>query len=961
MKFCNENICLRVGPLTVFLIITLLFWAQPSWSSLLMGVTSDSHLNVDEVQTSKIAQRLSKELATDVKIKTFSNLAILSKWISPFSMVDLALVTEVQAAILVNEIFVVGTIDPDGTVLLIARAGTSVSLVRQLNDIVRKPGFPLWPNTVKTQLPPFPSLTNTSTVQLETNDTPKIQPPDEKLSFSPPLPSRNTENLQSEMDTFEQIVLSVSLNQEVKGDHFFLLKGDKDVFVKPELLNTFGLNLRENWRPQDIDGQDYLLLQDMSPEIQFDLEKTQAKITIIAQANLFEPQHVDFSSYQRKVVGSRPEETSLIFNYRLSATASNDSTFDTFNAPMQLSAGKGPLYGLVSVAYNKENGESIDSSRQGTSLIYDRTDRRDRFVVGDFTAVNGLLGGSDVLGGISLSSAFEMDPYFKRFPRPEFFGAIGTPAQVDIYVNDTKVKSESLRPGEFSLSNIPSNNGYGEMKVVTKDAFGQETESLQSFYVSPNLLSPGLHEYSYNLGWHRNEPVEEVFSYEDLSFLGSHRLGLTPYLTGGLRIETREDLLNLALTSQILLSDYGELELIGATSSINSQIDEAVAVAYQFSSRKFHFRAFAKHQGKHYENLSLVLDNNRLRNEISLSTGVPLGKWGSVNYLYGRRDYYQKADTTTNTVFYSKRLSKEFNLNCWARNEHSKGAFNVDSSSETEVFVGLTWFFDYDTFARYEYNDKENRRENSLYVEKTPPVGNGLSYNLRASRLDNGVNENHFSGRASYRAPYGVYDVRHHRIGDQEGSILSTAGAMSAIDKNIYFSKPINDSMAVVRVGNLPNVGVNVNNQEYGKTNKKGFAVVPSLNAYRDNHISINDADIPVNYRLDELDKYVSPYPHSGATVNFSALRLQGFTGKIFINENKERRPAVYASLKLIKGETIIESVVGKGGEFYMENLSQGQTQASLWLDGKVCDFIMAVPSSKEMMVDMGEIDCVIH
>ncbi len=50
-------------------------------------------------------------------------------------------------------------------------------------------------------------------------------------------------------------------------------------------------------------------------------------------------------------------------------------------------------------------------------------------------------------------------------------------------------------------------------------------------------------------------------------------------------------------------------------------------------------------------------------------------------------------------------------------------------------------------------------------------------------------------------------------------------------------------------------------NQLVGVTDKKEEVIVPNLVSYLDNRLSIEDKDIPVNYDISEIVKYVStPY-----------------------------------------------------------------------------------------------------
>ena len=56
--------------------------------------------------------------------------------------------------------------------------------------------------------------------------------------------------------------------------------------------------------------------------------------------------------------------------------------------------------------------------------------------------------------------------------------------------------------------------------------------------------------------------------------------------------------------------------------------------------------------------------------------------------------------------------------------------------------------------------------------------------------------------------------------------------------------------------------------------------------------------------------------------------------------------------------DQVIEAVIGKEGEFYLENLPSGRFPARLFLKEKECKFELTIPKSDEMLVEMGEVTC---
>jgi outer membrane usher protein len=235
-----------------------------------------------------------------------------------------------------------------------------------------------------------------------------------------------------------------------------------------------------------------------------------------------------------------------------------------------------------------------------------------------------------------------------------------------------------------------------------------------------------------------------------------------------------------------------------------------------------------------------------------------------------------------------------------------------------------------------------------------------LSYRLLAERTKDFERNTEFDGNANvqYSGSYGAYAADYRRFGGIDSYSLNMAGGIAFIDSSVYFTRPITDSFALVKVGDVRDVKVYNTNQEAGVTGGNGAVLVPNLISYQENYISIDDKDIPVNYSIAEVSKTVTPLNRSGVVVRFDAAKLQGFAGTVFLRKGGVKVPAEYATMEVnVQGRTV-ESVVGKGGEFYMENLPPGRFPVKIFLDKKECGFNIDVPKSNNTMVDMGEVTC---
>jgi outer membrane usher protein len=53
-----------------------------------------------------------------------------------------------------------------------------------------------------------------------------------------------------------------------------------------------------------------------------------------------------------------------------------------------------------------------------------------------------------------------------------------------------------------------------------------------------------------------------------------------------------------------------------------------------------------------------------------------------------------------------------------------------------------------------------------------------------------------------------------------------------------------------------------------------------------------------------------------------------------------------------------MEGLIGRDGEFYVENISPGTYPATISYRGEECNFDLVVPASDQMFIDVGEVTC---
>jgi outer membrane usher protein len=733
----------------------------------------------------------------------------------------------------------------------------------------------------------------------------------------------------------QRALLSLSVNNALHGETSVVLRG-KDVMVRVDDLKNAGLRGFVGTR-MTIKGQGMVSLASLAPAITFEFDDRELTLKLVATTALLAPSELSFGTGRPADLEFR-RDTSGFVNY--SMTLSNFTTWGGF-----FEGGFSYKGGLL---YSGLSATATSVTRGLSNYTYDdRTDLR-RYVVGDTFVSTGILGGTALLGGLSIAKNFSIDPYFIRFPTQDVAGVLTTPSTVGVYRNGLLIKQEELPPGSFNLNNIPSIIGQGNTQVVIRDALGNVREINTPYYVGAQLLQKGLSEYDYGIGFQRND-LTTSFEYGAPSASASHRYGLTDWLTIGGRLEATRDLFS-AGPSLSLGTLAGQFDCALALSRDGSADGAAASVGYQYLSQKFGGSASMQWMSPQYANLGLKssLDRAIVQGQASLTKYLGYSITVGVQYSYQRYEIRptQHAISFTET----SRLSRRLNLMVTVTRALPENM----TPATNDVFVGLTYFFGHDTVGSISGDDSTGK-SGTVALQKSLPLGNGYGFLLQA-REGYQEQENAFF---QYQNDYGRYEADYTHTPGQNATQLSIAGGLVAIGDRVIPTRPVQDGYALVRVPGLENIPAEWSNQLVGFTNKNGDVLIPNLLPYYGNQVSIADTSVPIDYALD-TDRRVIAVPYrGGALVTFPVHRIQQITGTLRIQMAGQTIIPGLGEITVDSDGHAFSSPIGEKGEFYFDSLPAGKYPASVDFSSGTCRFEIEIPKSDKSIVKLGQQTCV--
>jgi len=759
--------------------------------------------------------------------------------------------------------------------------------------------------------------------------------------------------------------VNIILNGGNQGDHIVVLTPDRDILVPRQALGEMGF--KDPPAGVDFEGEPHVSLGALAPQVQYELDEQTGTLKITADPTLLRESVIDLAGGAGKAT-VLSDNNSAYLNYSIDYLLDDEGEFVSITVPYEIALRLGGTLAFSSFSYGRTRTEE-NSVRLLSNLTWDFQEVTLRVVAGDFSASTGRLGSGGLFGGLSLFTNFELTPRLIRHPVLSLSGVLETPSLVEVFVDGNRISSQRLPPGEFELLNIPGAIGSGDAELVITDAFGREERIQVPFFISTRLLQPGLQEYSYSLGARREAFGVENAEYGEPALLGFHRAGLSDYLTGGLRGEVDERVVNGGVEATFALGGAGDVNLGFAFSREKANVEgipdftgQGGFLSYGFSLWFFNISLSGQALTREYATLSLRAEADKSKRLRSASLGINLGLLGSLSGNVTRDESFISGETITSSLRYSTRVFRVITLS--VSSTRTQTILANEETGDTVFFVSLSAPLGGGHSASLTHSEQDDGlATDSVAIQKFAPAGTGFGYRFSGQREETLEGEPIRSGSAflQYRGPYGEYSVTHNRIGKLDSSNLNTAGSISLVGGSLNLSRPIFDSFAVVRVGEVEDVRVSANNQVVGTTDSDGEVLVPRLVSYSEQKISVKDTDFPIDYDIKETRKSVAIPFRSGALVEFDAKKLQAFFGTLFYRVKGENVAAEFAGLELDVGGKPTQSIVGEDGEFYLENIPAGSYPARLFDQKRECRFEFVIPETEEPFVEMGEVVCEIN
>jgi len=771
----------------------------------------------------------------------------------------------------------------------------------------------------------------------------------------------------------EPAILELVLNDAPRGSYFVDIDARGDISLSAEDYSALGLP-EPTLPPTTLDGKPYHVIT-RAPDIQAEFDETTLTLSLTVAAQLLPRTRINLG---RKVQTDvyLPEEKSLFVNYGLSLFGDHNETLRRSDLSHEVGWRTGKGLFLTDGFYTNATDRS-EYVRLSTSYIRDDRKAMERFTVGDLVAAGDPSGSKVQIGGIGFAKNFDLDPYVITFPGLHLEGVADSPSEVDILIDGYLVRQELIAPGPFEIENLSHYEGTGEVEIVLRDALGHETRVLHPFYLSDVLLQKGRHDYRYQAGALREDFGSESFKYGDFVFSGIHRYGVSDTLTSSLALEGHQDFVTVLPRVTWKKTRYGLFNLVlGGSVGDSSRSGYVAGGEHFYRSRMFNSSLSLYAFSPQFSRLDSLSNADMPTLQAKIRFGYTHPNIGSLSTNFVFESFEAEDDRQTTTVNYHRRLSNHISMYLSLRDERQQ-------HNETVILVGLNFIpgRDLRTTARTELRD--DSQQYSVSLQKDAPTGTGYGYHvdLEAIQQDT-VDSITLSPGGEYRHRLATVRAKSNLSWiDNEfrpDYRLTLAGSISSIGGRTYFSRPIQDSFALVDVAGLENIRIMKNSEVIATTDTRGQALLPELTSFYQNQITLEDRDVPIEYSLPAIQKFISPPLRGGGCIFFPATRIQALTGKFRVRLGNELVPYEYRSVQVSSESGQWSTQTGHDGEFYIDprdgvithGLRLGCSPSAqksadghhkmliLVYDWQGKDYAqeLAIPASKELFIDLGEV-----
>jgi outer membrane usher protein len=742
----------------------------------------------------------------------------------------------------------------------------------------------------------------------------------------------------------ELALLTIQLNGTPRAGFAYVIRDARDgLLVDRTTLDRLTIPYNAALS-RDIDGRSYIPLSKVDG-VSFSISDTEQQLHLQTDPRVLAASTVPFQTYSTPAPQT-PAWGGFV-NYGLFANTTvgrNGSGFSSDDLSGAVTASVfGPYgIGIASALANPASDSSSDLILLDANWRWDDIARMRSLVIGDAISAPGWWGRPVRFGGLQYSTNFALQPGFISYPLMAVSGLATVPSAADIYINNVRVGEQSVPAGPFTLTNIPTMTGAGQLQLVVRDALGREQVISQPYYVANQLLRAGVTEFSLNAGAERFNYGLKNLDYEGGFASAWWRQGLSDQLTAELRAEADDNVTGAGAGVGYLLGNVGVISAGVAVSQTDRGSGQRTLLGFDRETPVFSFGARGTWASRNYEEIGD--EGPQVERASVVVARANAGAAGSVALSWTSQRYRNAQPLDIYNATYSVQLGRTAFV--------TFSASRISNTSEqTQLLAILTIPLGNLTSFTASVQSIRNRDSGGstlgeALVQRSLPVGQGYGYYLRANTADQGT------AGVQYSGPIGRYTLEGYSGPDRQSLRAAATGGIAWIGDSAILAPPIEQSFALVRVGELDGVRILQENQDVGRTRngRLMLAEISPLNAVK---IAVDPLTVSIDTAIDETVKTVVTLPRTGVLIDFEPRRERNALVRLTLPTGA---PVPTGATVRIEGRDEVFPV-GFGGEAYLTRLADQQSLLIL-VNGRTCRATLGLDPRGPALADIGPLMC---
>jgi outer membrane usher protein len=738
----------------------------------------------------------------------------------------------------------------------------------------------------------------------------------------------------------ELAVLAVVLNGQLKEGVAYVVRDRRDgLMVDQATLQRLNLPHAQG-RLRAFEGRLYVPLSSIQGLVWNVLEDRQ-QLDIRIDPALFPAWSTQLAPAER-ILPSTPDWGGY-FNYGVFASRTSGQGMDpvagAFTTSLFGPAGVGTLSAIV----NPQGIGAQDLVVLDANWRWDDVQKMTTTVVGDSISAPGWWGRPIRFGGIQYASNFALQPSFVSTPLLAVSGIAGLPSTTEILANNVRVGTQDVPAGPFTISNIPTVTGAGELQLVVRDAFGQQRLISQPYYVASQMLRPGVAQFSYSAGAERFDYGLRNFDYRSGYATAWYRLGVDETTTGEMRAEVDSAGATAGFGADYLIGQLGVLSTGFALSHANAGDGYRMLLGFDRSSPYFSFAVRGSWASSGYREIGD--EGLKVQRSTTAIAQLPVAH-GSFALAWTGQSYHNAAPFDIYSATYTAPLAAQVYASISINRSLSMGTHQTSALAIITIPLGERTSASASAQTNRVNGDQGSRAEAS--VQRGLPLGEGIGYYLRAN------SDRQNSAGFSYAGRYGRYGAEAYSSETSTSVRANVTGGIAWLGDTAVFTRPVEQSFVLVDMRGIPGVRVLQENNEVGRTEQDGRLMLTDVPPYSEIKVAVDPLTVPMDVTIPQNVIKVATLPRTGQVVRFQARRERNALVRLVFPDGA---PVPAGSAVTVDGRSELYPV-GMDGEVYLPGVGERQ-MIQVHSNGKSCRLEVLVPAGREAVADVGPLTCI--